>query len=186
MNKFYLSFLTVLFSVIVFAQPSKGKFIEASIGFGLTSPYTEDANMTSSGFYAQAEYIWSPRSWFGIRPYAGVVITSGEPTEKQAGTPEYEIQTNAALLGAKVRLVAPIPYVAPFIETGVGMSIGSFKTYTKEDDLKKSGIIPHIPFSIGLAVGRKHNVEVKFSYYFQETVRQVAGAAAIGMSFPLE
>lgn len=179
-------FLAVLFSGIVTAQPNKGEFINASIGLGMTSPYAEDTNMTSSGFYAQAEYIWSPRSWFGIRPYAGVVITSGKLIEKTAETPEYEIQTNAALLGAKIRLVAPIPYVAPFIETGVGMSIGSFKTFTKEDDLKKSGIIPHIPLSLGLAVGRKHNVEIKYVYYYQETVRQVAGAAAIGVCFPLD
>ncbi|UUC44078.1 hypothetical protein [Flavobacterium cerinum] len=187
MQKLYFFFFTFLLSVIVYAQPSKGEFINVSMGFGLTSPYNEtDTDMNSNGFYAQGEYIWSPRSWFGVRPYVGVVITSGEAKVKRAGAPDYKIQTNAALLGAKVRLAAPIPYVAPFIETGFGVSIGSFETFTEEENLKKSGIITHIPLTLGLAIGRKHNYEVKLIYYYQEQVRQVTGAAALGFSFPID
>jgi hypothetical protein len=126
MSKFYFSVVTLLFTCLVFAQPRKGEFINASVGIGLCAPYDE-SEVTGSGFYAQAEYVWAPRTWFGVRPYAGVVIASGEsdPKDVPVGVKEY-IKSNAFLLGAKVRVAAPIPYVAPFIETGIGMSIGSF------------------------------------------------------------
>jgi hypothetical protein len=43
----------------------------------------------------------------------------------------------------------------------------------------------HIPFSIGLALGPKHNIDVGFTYYYQPSVQQFSGATAIGFSFPL-
>jgi len=89
------------------------------------------------------------------------------------------------MLGAKVRLAAPIPYVAPFFETGVGMSVGSFRTYTEFTNEKKSGALLHIPFTVGLAIGRRHNYELKFIYYYHEAAEQVSGAAALGLTFPL-
>ena len=180
------SFLVFLFFSIFsnsYAQPNEGQFINASIGIGLCAPYDE-TELTGSGFYAQAEYVWSPNTWFGVRPYAGVVIASGTPEDP--GMPEWRIKSNAALLGAKVRLAAPIPYVAPFIESGVGMSIGSFETYTEYTDRKESGVLLHIPFSLGLAIGRRHNYEIKFTYYYHEEVKQFSGAAAFGLTFPID
>ena len=187
MSKHYFSILFVIFFGTffnhVYAQPNVGKFIDVSAGIGLCAPIDE-SELDGSGFYAQAEYVWSPLSWFGVRPYAGVIIASGKGEEP--GTTDLKIKSNAALLGTKVRLVAPIPYVAPFIEAGIGASIGSFETHTEYTNLKKNGVLLHIPVSLGLALGRKHAVEVKFTYYFHDAVDQFSGAAAVGFAFPLD
>lgn len=181
----YTTFIFIIFAFsFAKAQPQTGEFINVSVGLGLSAPTYEDENeIIGNGFYAQGEYVWSPLSWFGVRPYAGIIIASDEL--KEEGKPEYKIKSNAALLGVKVRLVAPIPYVAPFIESGVGLSIGSFETYTAYTNLKKNGVLLHIPAAFGLAIGRKHNYELKFTYYFNPSVEQFSGAAAVGFSFPI-
>ncbi len=190
MKKLYFTISMLLFSGVVlhpvFAQPNKGKSINASVGLGIVTSYDEGPQMTGSGFYAQGEYVWCPRSWFGVIPYAGMVVASAASDDKDPNQEVYSLKANAAILGTKVRLAAPVPYVAPFIEVGVGMSVGSFYTHTKESQISKNGVLMHIPFTLGVALGRKHNVDVKFAYYFHESVRQISGAAAFGISFPLE
>nr|WP_322626019.1 hypothetical protein [uncultured Flavobacterium sp.] len=187
MSKLYTLSITLIFSALfcnaIYAQPQTGQFINISAGLGIADT-TDDIETDASGFYAQAEYVYAPLSWFGVRPYAGVIIASGESDEKD--TTVWRIKSNAALLGVKARLVAPIPYVAPFFESGIGISIGSFETYTEYTAIKKSGVLYHIPFSLGLAIGRNHNYEVKFSYYVTPTVNQFSGAAAVGFSFPVD
>ncbi|TRW27480.1 hypothetical protein FMM05_02235 [Flavobacterium zepuense] len=186
MSRLYFYLFVILFSGTVFnriyAQPNTGEFINASVGLGIVAP-NDESEIDGSGFYAQAEYVWAPRTWFGVRPYAGLIIASGESDEDEIQG--LSIKSNAALLGAKIRLVAPIPYVAPFIESGVGMSIGSFETHTEYTNLKKDGVLLHIPFTVGLALGRRHKVEVKFTYYYHDAVDQFSGAAAFGLSFPI-
>ena len=44
----------------------------------------------------------------------------------------------------------------------------------------------HIPFTIGLAIGRKHNIDFALTYYYQPAVDQFSGATAVGFSFPLK
>ncbi|PZR23547.1 MAG: hypothetical protein DI539_02790 [Flavobacterium psychrophilum] len=188
MSKHYFSFFLLvagLFFNSAYAQPRKGEFVNVNAGIGLVAPYDE-ADVTGDGFYAQAEYVWAPKTWFGVRPYAGFVIASGESdkTEVAPGVKEY-IKSNAFMLGAKVRIAAPIPYVAPFIETGVGMSLGSFETSTQFVQLKKSGALVHIPFTLGLAIGKRHGTEVKFTYYYHDKVEQFSGAFAVGFSIPI-
>jgi hypothetical protein len=187
MTKLYFSFITTtLLSLIssnpIYAQPKKGEFIHASLGIGLVAAQDE-SEAYGSGFYAQAEYVLSPYSWLGVRPYIGLVAASGETEEGE--TEQYSLKSNAGLLGIKGRLAAPIPYIAPFIEAGVGMSVGSFETFTAYTAVKKSGLLMHIPFSLGLAIGRKHNFEIKYTYYYHDSARQFSGAAALGFTFPL-
>ncbi|MGB5377414.1 hypothetical protein [Muriicola sp.] len=76
--------------------------------------------------------------------------------------------------------------MAPFVEGGIGASIGSFETFTPIRDLQSANFIYHIPFTLGLALGPKNNIDVAFTYYFHPTVRQYAGAAALGISIPLK
>lgn len=184
MNKLYFCIALAFFGACfnAFAQPQTGEFINASIGVGACFP-NDETDIIGDGFYAQAEYVWAPLSWFGVRPYAGVIIASGESEDPELQG--YKVKSNAALLGAKVRLAAPIPYVAPFIESGIGLSAGSFETYTPFTNLKKSGVLLHVPLTLGLAIGRRHNYEVKFTYYYHNAVKQVSGAAAIGFTLPI-
>ena len=165
------------------AQTQKGEFINTSIGIGMVAA-DDQADITGSGFYAQGEYVYNILSWFGLRPYAGAVFASGASDEP--GMDHYKVKSNAFLLGGKARITAPIPYVAPFLESGIGMSIGEFKTYTPYTHLEKKGLQLHIPVTLGLAIGRNHDYELKFVYYFPPAAEQTSGALAIGYSFPLD
>ncbi|MCV9932656.1 hypothetical protein OIU80_10210 [Flavobacterium sp. LS1R47] len=178
---------TLFFSNQTKAQTT-GNFIKVSIGFGSSTSNYEEENpeiIDGTGFFTQGEYIIGVTKWFSVRPYAGVIFTS---TSKDAiKNPQgYKVETNAFLLGTKVRLCAPIPWVAPFIETGIGASIGSFKTYTNYVNEKKSGVIAHIPISIGLALGPKNNIEIGVTFYGNLSGEQAFGAFTAGYTFPID
>lgn len=164
------------------AQPQKGTFIKVQAGYGLNARY-DNVEVEGSGFYAQAEFVWAPTTWFGVRPYAGVLFV----TSNSRDIPElYEITSNGVLLGVKARLLAPIPWVAPFFEVGGGLSLGTFKTRWPFTIVSNKGPVFHIPVSLGLAIGREHRFEVAFQYYYMDSVEQFAGAAAVGLTFPLD
>ncbi|OCB68499.1 hypothetical protein B0A79_05790 [Flavobacterium piscis] len=178
---------TLFFSNQADAQ-TEGRFIKASIGFGSSTSDYEEENpevIDGFGFYTQGEYIIGLTRWFSVRPYAGAIFTSTDD-DKVKNPQGYKVETNAFLLGTKVRLCAPIPWVAPFIETGIGASIGSFKTYTNYVNEKKSGVFAHIPIGLGLALGRKNNIEIGVSFYSNLSTKQSFGGFAAGYSFPLD
>ena len=179
---FIVVIFTVLFSNRVNSQPNKGRFLDANIGYGISTSF-DDVDIDGSGFYAQAEYVVALTKWFGIRPYAGLIITS--KNNNVQSNLDYRVTTKAFLLGGKFRVVAPIPWVAPYFELGIGTSIGSFETFTPFYEINKSGLQLHIPFTIGLAIGRNHNFDFAFAYYFHPNVEQVVGGVTIGFSFPL-
>jgi hypothetical protein len=114
------------------------------------------------------------------------VITSPDDNKNQQFPEDFQVTTKAFFLGGKARVAAPIPWVAPYFEVGIGASMGSFKTITPEFNIKKSGVLMHVPFSIGLALGRKHNFDVGFTYYIHDAAKQFNGAFAVGYSFPLD
>ncbi|KAF2511848.1 hypothetical protein [Flavobacterium foetidum] len=185
LRSFALLFAT-FFSHQITAQAT-GNFIKGSIGFGLTTPHHNEENLeniSGFGFYANAEYVMGLTKWFSIRPYAGAVFTSTH--DDVIKNPEqYKAETNAFFLGGKVRVCAPIPWFAAYLETGIGASIGSFKTYTYHINEKKNGITPHIPISFGLALGRKNKFDIAYSFYSSLAVKQSFGAISAGYSFPL-
>lgn len=192
LRNFTIKVFILFFSNLGNAQPRTGEFINVSVGLGFsTSNYTEDygaqdeLDIEGNGFYAQGEYIFGITKWFGLRPYAGLILTSADGNDQQ-NLPEYKVTTKALLLGGKARLCAPIPWVAPFIETGIGTSIGSFETFTPSTNFKKSGVLLHIPLSFGLALGPKNNIEIAATYYFTPAADQFSGAVAAGFTFPLD
>ena len=124
-------------------------------------------------------------SWIELRPYAGIILTSSNGKDINDNPTNESVESKAFLLGGKVRLRAPIPYVAPYIEIGIGTSIGKFETYTIFDNINKSGVIYHIPVAIGLELGKNNNIDLGLSYYFQPSVEQFAGALAVGITIPL-
>jgi hypothetical protein len=187
LRNFFITSFILLFSSYAKAQTT-GKYIKGSIGLGYSfSEYDQNDSkyIDGSGFYTQGEYVVGVTRWFSVRPYAGAIFTS--TNEDKIKNPQgYKVETNAFLVGTKVRLCAPLPWVAPFIETGIGASIGSFETYTPISNVKKNGLLAHIPFTLGLAIGRKNNIDVAFTYYFHPSIDQFSGAFAAGFSFPLD
>ncbi|WP_372755415.1 hypothetical protein [Mariniflexile sp.] len=179
-----VTFLILFLSNYSGAQPQKGEFIQASIGYGMSAPY-ENYNIIGTGFYAQAEYVYAFRKWIGLRPYAGFVITNPSKNNTDINLTGYSVTSKAILLGGKARICAPIPWVAPFIELGVGASLGSFETNTPSFFKKERGLLMHIPYSLGLALGRNHDVEIAATYYDHPSVEQFSGALAVSFSFPI-
>ena len=185
MNKPFIIILLVLASTRVQAQFIKEESTDVSIGLGLSAPYDQMDLLRSPGFYAQGEYVLSPASWIDIRPYAGVILTKLNKDDPERVEARYRSTANAVLLGGKTRIIAPVPFVAPYLEIGIGASIGSFETFTPYTSIDESGVFAHVPFSLGFELGSRHNADIKFTYYFHPGLGQFTGAAAVGFSFPL-
>lgn len=184
-TKIILFALFLLSTTQLHAQFIKERSIEASIGIGYNFP-DDDIDLDGSGFFLQGEYVLKIASWIDLRPYAGLILVETESEPIEPNNTVYKVTSNAFLIGGKTRINAPIPYFSPYFEIGIGASIGSFETFTPFTNIKKNGIAMHIPFSIGVALGRKHNFDIAFTYYTHPSLKQVSGAAAIGVSFPLE
>ena len=181
MKKAPIFLLLLLCFQLVNAQFIKEKSISVQIGYGLSVSDNSLVDTVDDGFFMQGELVLKVASWIELRPYAGVIYTTSNESN-----PLTEIATSKALLlGGRTRLRAPIPWVAPYTEIGIGTSIGKFETFTAFDDIEKSGFIYHIPWSLGLELGKKNNFDLGFTYYFQPTVEQYAGAVAIGVTFAL-
>ncbi|WP_340066594.1 outer membrane beta-barrel protein [Ascidiimonas aurantiaca] len=180
-----ITFLLVLATQKADAQTGKERAIEVSVGYGLTAAY-DDVEADGSGLYVQGEYVFGLSRWFQLRPYAGYIITGADEDDTSSNDPDLRATTNAFLVGGKGRVTAPIPWVAPYLEAGIGVSFGSFETSTASIDIEKSGVLLHIPFSIGLELGRKRNFDIAFTYYFHPSAEQFAGAFAFGVSFPID
>ena len=186
MKKTLILLIFILTSNLAEAQFIKEESIKAQIGYGLSVPNNSVDEIIDTGFFAQGELVLKITSWFDIRPYAGFILTNSNGKDVYNNPTDEKAESKAALLGGKVRVRAPIPWVAPYIELGIGTSIGKFETFTAFDTIDKSGIIYHTPFSLGLELGRNHNVDVGFTYYFQPSVEQFAGAIAVGITFPIK
>lgn len=185
MRKTLIVLILALTSNLVTAQFIKEKSINAQIGYGLSAPFNSADDIVADGFFLQGELVLKLASWIELRPYAGIILTSSNGKDLNDNPTNESVESKAFLLGGKVRLRAPIPYVAPYIEIGIGTSIGKFETYTIFDNINKSGVIYHIPVAIGLELGKNNNIDLGLSYYFQPSVEQFAGALAVGITIPL-
>ncbi|MCB0372477.1 MAG: hypothetical protein KDD31_05680 [Muricauda sp.] len=178
--------LTACFTIFLLAlstisaQFIKEKAIDASIGLGISVPY-DDTSAQATGFYAQGELVLTAAKWLDLRPYMGLILAK-ENGDDETGQ---KISAHALLLGGKARITAPIPWVAPYLEGGVGLSIGKFQTVTLLTNIEEKGAQFHIPFSLGLELGPKHLVDLAFTYYFHPSAEQFVGAMAIGVTIPL-
>ncbi len=166
------------------AQSKKGEFINAKIGFGVTVP-SNNVDVSGTGFFAQVEYVWAPKTWLSLRPYTGVIFADTNQDDLDPSLRGFEVKTNAWMLGGKGRIQAPIPYVAPYLELGLGASVGSFVTNTPQTTKDITGVLLHIPFTIGLGLGKNNRTDLEFAYYFTPQAKQFSGAFAFGLSFPI-
>ena len=181
--------LTLLFLILTYnaaeAQFIQEKSINIQVGYGLSAPNNSVDEIVDDGLFLQGELVLKVASWIEFRPYVGLIFTNSNGKDINDNPTDEIAETNALLLGGKSRVRAPIPWVAPYIEIGIGASIGKFTTFTAFDAIDKSGFIYHIPLSFGLELGRNHNIDLGFSYYLQPSVEQYAGAVALGLTFPL-
>ena len=181
-----LILVVILTSSLAEAQFIKEKSINPQIGLGLSAPNNSADEIVDDGFFAQGDLVLKVASWIEIRPYVGFIWTNSNGKDLNNNPTNEKAESKALLLGSKTRVRAPIPWIAPYVEIGIGTSIGKFETFTAFDDIDKTGIIYHVPFSFGFELGRNNNVDLGFAYYFQPSVEQYAGAFAVGLTFPLK
>ena len=184
MSKALYIILFVCFFNIVQSQSDKDIFIDANIGLGLTTPI-ESVDIYGEGFYIQGEYVHKVKKWFELRPYVGFITTSKTDNEENPTLDIFEATANIFLIGGKARILAPIPYVGPYIEAGIGANIGNIRTLTSQVDIDKSGFGYHIPLTLGLAIGKNYNFDIAFSYYIHPSEELISGAFSIGYTFEL-
>ena len=159
-----------------------------SAGFGFAFPERQgrqDVSGSGTGGYADAEYIFRPASWFSPRLYGGVVFA---PPESNCGAGVVPCDVSARILfaGGKLRLMAPIPYVGPFIELGFGASVGRISTRSGQRvNVTGEGLMYHVPVALGLALGARHQFDVAFQYLFHPAQQEFCGAAAVGLAIGL-
>ncbi len=185
MKKTTLLILMIVASMQVSAQLVKEKSVNVAIGLGFSYP-TDAIDVSGSGFYIQGEYVNTLKKWIDIRPYAGLILTKTNSDYNDRHGTDFKSSTNALLIGAKARVIAPIPWVAPYIEIGIGVSMGSFENLTPVTNIDKRGVFLHIPWTIGLKLGPNRTYDISFSYYEHPAVKQFSAAATIGFSFPLK
>lgn len=186
MKKLLILFIILMTSNLAEAQFIKEKSITAQIGYGITFPYNSIDDVASGGFFMQGEYVLKVYSWLDLKPYSGFVITNSDGKDLDNNPTSEFAETTAFMFGGKIRLRAPIPYVAPYIEFGFGASLGRFETFTAFTDVNHSGFTYHIPIAFGLELGKNHSVDLGFAYYAQPNVDQVVGVLVLGIAIPLK
>lgn len=158
--------------------------IDISLGAGISVPYDE-LGYFGMGLYAQGEYVLKMNEHIDVRPYVGYIYAQMNGDLSGADEPGDKATANAFLFGGKGRFRIPVDWVAPYAEIGLGGSIGTFETITVNTDIIENGVFMHIPFSLGVELGREHKVNVELTSYFHPSVKQFLGAVAIGLRIPI-
>ena len=143
-------------------------------------------DITGSGLLVQAEWIYRMYAWFSPRVYGGLSLVSPDPSSCEIPYDPCDTSATVVFVGTKFRLMAPIPYVAPFLELGLGLSVGKIETQigTFLQD-GQSGFMYHVPWTLGLALGKDHDVEIGLSFLNHPTAGHALGGITIGLEFAL-
>jgi len=168
--------------------------LKLSVGLGLVAADQQegpggalvDVPGSGHGPYAAGEYVLRPMSWFSPRLYGGLLITRAV-SDCGPGVQPCDVSASYVFGGGKLRLLLPIPYLAPYFEFGVGFSLGRFSTRSGAlVDVRQVGLAYHVPITLGVALGERRQYELAFVYYFHPEQQQVSGAVAIGYQLPLD
>src|SRR5262245_34834938 len=107
------------------------QFLSIEAGYGMTLAF-KGSVPRGDGFYASVAYVLVPSAWVRGAAYAGTALTfSGTSSGCREAGLECDVSTKIGFLGIKGRLTIPIPFVAPFLELGIGTSIGEIRTRTR-------------------------------------------------------
>lgn len=177
--------LVFLSPASLFAQPRTQQTIVILGGVGPTVPY-DRTNVIGSGFIAGAEYGLPYSAWFGLRPYAELLLTWPDERDETCdkSTSPCEVTAKAGALGTKARLAIPIPYVAPFTELGLGVSVGEFRTLTPLHQRIRDGVLASIPWGLGLSLGPAGELEFKLAALYHPAARQFSASFVFGVTLP--
>ena len=180
-----LTLLTLLIARPVAADdgdPAAGHRIDVAAGLGFSSPRDDTLKGGGDGGFLGADYVFLPGSAVTPRVYGGLLLTFPE-RDRCASC---DIEAQIAFAGVKLRAMAPIPWVGPYLEFGLGLSAGYMRTLEGDAvDKTMRGLSWHVPVAVGLALGQRHQYDIAFSYLFHPEQEQISGAVAIGVGFAI-
>jgi hypothetical protein len=185
-----LGFLVLAGSMLLRSEEANAvdKSLHVLAGPGFSFSDEDDTGSETAegeGGFGQVEFVLNVTRWFSPRAYGGLHRTWPDRTSCGLESP-CDVSTRVGFAGVKLHAMIPIPYVGPFLEIGLGGSVGTISTrigtlYDRHND----GFMYHIPFALGLALGETHSLEVSFSFLFYPSYGQATGALAFGIGFPL-
>jgi hypothetical protein len=154
--------------------------VHAYGGLGVDQPSGDGVEGKGSGLLLGAEYARS--SFDYLRFYGGLQFTSPDRDSCGEFVSPCEVSSKIGFFGAKLRLSAPIPYVAPYFEIGLGGSLGRMVTRVSDKvNAVGSGLMFHVPVGVGLAIGSQHSFELGIALLFHPAQRHVSGGFAVGI-----
>ncbi len=164
--------------------PQAPKLLVAG-GYGLSMASVDGANGMGSGGYVAVEALTEMMDWLAGDLYAGLVLTWPDGGCGPGVVP-CDVSAKIFFLGIKARLMAPIPWVGPFAEAGVGLSLGTLTTRNGSVfQAEAKGVMPHWQLGVGLAVGPHHDFSLSFQYLDHQRGKQTCGGVVAGFAFQL-
>jgi hypothetical protein len=163
--------------------------MQASGGMGFSFP--ESAGQPYGvGVGLLLEYVAGWTRWIDGRLYAGG-LASGTRKDSCGTIPPCAVSSQVGVAGAKIRMMVPVPVVSPFLELGAGLSAGAIETrygYPTSGSIAivnraHSGVMLHVPVTLGLAFGAHRQHDVSFDYFSHPGRDHVAGMLSIGLGF---
>lgn len=164
---------------------------DVQISGGLAFSYAHDGRLRNGhgrGGAVSLEYIENWTRWVSGRLYGGLFLSGSNRGSCSAGVEPCSVSSQIGVAGGKGRLLIPIPYVAPFLELGAGVSAGSIETrmggrgFRQPLDEDRSGFFFHRQGSLGLAFGARHQHDLSFDFFFHRPWH-VAATFALGIGF---
>jgi hypothetical protein len=140
---------------------------------------------SGTGASVEGVYLFRRNSWLTPRLYAGLVVT---PTSSTCLSFTQPCDVHAAFVhgGGRVRLEAPIRWVAPFLEVGLGLAVGSHTTrVAAELDSSGFGVTYTVPVSFGLAMGQRHQYTAAIAASYLPGWHLTAAGFTVGFGFAL-
>jgi hypothetical protein len=159
---------------------------QISAGIGASFPSSEHNVLGVGGSVVYERRLASPH-WAGVRLYAGGFFSRTDRNRCPASVQPCSVSSQIAVGGAKLRLLAPIPYVAPYFEIGAGLSAGSIRTQVaafgrfSAIDVDQSGVLFHLPVGLGIAFGRHHQHKLSVDYFVHPYRDHIAGTLSVGV-----
>jgi hypothetical protein len=161
--------------------------VKGGIAFSIADEdVVERAHPAGTGGLVSGELVFKFEPAFSPRVYGGLILTWPDRASCGIGVEPCDVSSKLAFAGVKAHLTVPIPYVAPFVEGGIGGSAGSIATHVgAQYNRSHSGVAYHIPVAVGVALGETHAYEVSISYLYYPSYAHLDGALAFGFAFSL-
>jgi len=191
MRTVFLASLVLLAGGVRAAGPEEESPRALSFAAGLGGVSAErkdgqDVDGRGAGAYAKVEFVFRPAHWFTPRLYAGTMLAPADEGSCGTGVDPCDISAKIGFFGGKFRLMAPIPYVGPFIELGIGGSVGRITTRSGQQvDATTKGLMYHVPVAFGLAIGERHQVDIVAQVLAHPEQKAVCSALALGVTLDL-